>query len=158
MSILTQGTQIYFIDSALSSPAIVAVHCATAFNPGGSPADQIEDTCLEAFERSYKPGLRTPGAASMTINADPDQPSHVRLFELSQINPSPTLKWAVGWSDGTAPPTLDVYDEFVLPTTRTWYTFDGYISDFPFDFALNTVVTTAIAIQRSGGSDWVPKV
>ena len=158
MSILTQGTQIYFIDSALSSPAIVAVHCATAFNPGGSPADQIEDTCLEAFERSYKPGLRTPGAASMTINADPDQPSHVRLFELSQINPSPTLKWAVGWSDGTAPPTLDIYDEFVLPTTRTWYTFDGYISDFPFDFALNTVVTTAIAIQRSGGSDWVPKV
>ena len=158
MSILTQGTQIYFIDSALSSPAIVAVHCATAFNPGGSPADQIEDTCLEAFERSYKPGLRTPGAASMTINADPEQPSHVRLFELSQINPSPTLKWAVGWSDGTAPPTLDVYDEFVLPTTRTWYTFDGYISDFPFDFALNTVVTTAIAIQRSGGSDWVPKV
>ena len=158
MSILTQGTKIYFIDTALSSPAIVAVECATAFNPGGSPSDQIEDTCLEAFARSYKPGLRTPGQATMTINADPTQPSHLRLFDLAQINPPPVLKWAVGWSDGTAPPTLDVYDEFVLPATRSWFTFDGYIADFPFDFALNTVVTTAISIQRSCSSDWVPKV
>ena len=158
MSILTQGTQIYFIDSALSSPAIVAVKCAISLNTGGSPADQIEDTCLEAFERSYKPGLRTPGQASMVINADSSEPSHVRLYLLSQMNPPPTLKWAVGWSDGTAPPTLDIYDEFVLPTTRTWFTFDGYVADFPFDLALNTVVATTVPIQRSGASDWVPKV
>lgn len=158
MSILTQGTQIYFIDSALATPAIVEVHCATSLNPGGSPAEQKEDTCLAAFERSYKGGLRTPGTASMTINADPSQPSHIRMHELSQMNPIPVLKWAVGWSDGTAPPTLDIYDEFVLPSTRTWFTFDGYISDFPFDISLDSLVTTAISIQRSGTSSWVPKV
>ena len=158
MSILAQGTQIYFIDSALSSPAIVAVHCATALNPGGSPAAQIPDTCLEAFEESFKPGLRSSSEASMTLNADPDQPSHVRLFQLGAMNPPPTLKWAVGWSDGTAPPTLDVYDEFIFPTTRTWFWFSGYVVDFPFDFALNSVVATTVPIQRSGPSGWIPKV
>jgi hypothetical protein len=159
MSKLTQGTQIYFIDPVDDS--IVAVECATAFNPGGAPADQIEDTCLEDQERSYRRGLRTPGQASLTINADPENASHVRLHELSESDASDgteILKWAVGWSDGTAAPTVDSNGDFNLPTTRTWFTFQGYVADFPFDFALNTVVTTQISIQRSGGSAWVKKV
>lgn len=156
MSILAQGTKIYFIDP--DDDSVVQVNCATTFSPGGAPADQIEDTCLEDFERSFKPGLRTPGQATMGINADPRNASHIRLHELSEENPQPTLKWAVGWSDGTADPTVDSSGDFVLPTTRTWFTFQGYVADFPFDFAQNTVVTSTISIQRSGGSAWVKKV
>ncbi|WP_375591601.1 phage tail tube protein [Chitiniphilus eburneus] len=156
MSVLTKGTKIYFIDP--DTNAVVAVECATAFNPGGAPADQIEDTCLESLERTYKPGLRTPGQASLAINADPTNASHVRLHELSEDNPQPTLKWAVGWPDGTAAPTVDSDGDFVLPTSRTWFTFAGYVSDFPFDFQLNAVVTTQISIQRSGGSAWIKKI
>ena len=155
MAKLAQGTQIYFIDT---DSTIITVSSATAFSPGGAPADQIEATGLEDFDRVYEPGLRTPGQASMTINADSENASHILMHDLSEINPPPTLKWAVGWSDGTAPPTVDVDDEFVLPETRTWFTFQGYIADFPFDFALNTVVTSSVSIQRSGGSAWVPKV
>lgn len=155
MSVLAQGTQIYFIDP---DGDVVAVECATTFTPGGNPADQIEDTCLEDTTRSYRPGLRTPGQASMGLNADPTNESHLRLHELSETDPSPVLKWAVGWSDGEAAPTADSNGDFVLPTTRTWFTFQGYVSDFPFDFAQNTVVTTTLTIQRSGGSAWVPKV
>ncbi len=156
MSVLTQGTQIYFVDP--DDLSIVAVQCATAFNPGGQPADQIEDTCLESFVRTYKKGLRTPGQASLTVNADPQYASHIRLHELSEENDDRTIKWAVGWSDGTAAPTADSDGDFVLPTSRTWFAFDGYVSDFPLDFAQNTVVTTAVTIQRSGGSVWTPKV
>jgi hypothetical protein len=156
MSILAQGTQIYFIDPADDS--VVAVVCATSFNPGGAPADQVEDTCLEEFERSYLPGLRTPGQASIGLNADPRNESHIRLHELSEENPQPVLKWAVGWSDGTAAPTVDSSGDFELPATRTWFTFQGYVSDFPFDFAQNSVVTSTVSVQRSGGSAWVPKV
>ncbi|MCY1300858.1 Phage tail tube, TTP, lambda-like [compost metagenome] len=134
------------------------VECATTFSPGGNPADQIEDTCLSATTRSYKPGLRTPGQATLGLNADPENESHVRLHELSETDPSPTLKWAVGWADGTAVPTLDSNGDFVLPTSRTWFIFEGYVSDFPFDFAANTVVTTQATIQRSGGSAWIRKV
>lgn len=156
MSILAQGTQIFFIDPADDS--VVTVECATTFNPGGAPADQIEDTCLEDQERSYRRGLRTPGQASMTINADPRNASHVRMHELSEDDTVETMKWAVGWSDGTDLPTVDSVGDFVLPTTRTWFIFQGYIADFPFDFAANTVVTTAVSIQRSGGSAWIKKV
>lgn len=160
MSVLTQGTQIYFIDPEFDSSGagVREVECATTFSPGGNPADQIEDTCLSATTRSYKPGLRTPGQATLGLNADPENESHVRLHELSETDPSPTLKWAVGWADGTAVPTLDSNGDFVLPTSRTWFIFEGYVSDFPFDFAANTVVTTQATIQRSGGSAWIRKV
>ena len=160
MSVLTQGTQIYFIDPEFDSngPGVREVECATTFTPGGNPADQIEDTCLSDTSRSYKPGLRTPGQATLGLNADPENESHVRLHQLSEIDPSPTLKWAVGWADGTSVPTLDSSGDFDLPTDRTWFVFEGYVSDFPFDFAANTVVTTQAAIQRSGGSAWIRKV
>ena len=157
MSILTQGTHVFFIDPADDS--VVQVKGATAFNPGGAPSDQIETTALEDFDRKYKKGMRTPGQASLTIQADPSEPSHVRLHELSESNDQTEqiVKWVVGWSDGFAPPTVDVGGDWTLPTTRTWYEFEGYVSDFPFDFALNTVVTTQVTIQRSGGSAWTKK-
>ena len=240
MSILTQGTQVYVLAPKKSDPEkreVLEIECATGFTPGGNPADQIEDTCLSATVRSYLRGLRTPGQASLTINADPRKPSHVRLHELSEDDDIENLDWAVGWSDGTgitpgiggtvesvevtasgstydapvlsfsAPegpqgttaegdavmsgtgkivgvtitnpgsgyaeaPTITATDDtgsgatfvvtltepcFCLPNTRTWFLFSGYVSDFPFDFAANTVVTTAAAIQRSGGSAWIRK-
>lgn len=239
MSILSQGTQIYALVPSVSSPGtfeVMEVECATAFNPGGNPADQIEDTCLSETVRSYKRGLRTPGQASLTLNADPRNPSHIRLHQLSEDDSIENISWAVGWSDGkgiapgvaqeggissisvtsggtgytsapvvaitggggtgatataiiedgsvvavnitnpgsgyTSLPTVAMTGgagsgatgvaelgdgDFLLPPTRTWFVFDGYVSDFPFDFAANTVVTTAATIQRSGGSAWIRK-
>lgn len=65
----------------------------------------------------------------------------------------------VGWSDGKGVvPTVNTKgDNFELPATRTWFAFDGYVSDFPFNFALNAVVTTTVTIQRTGGSTWIKK-
>jgi hypothetical protein len=161
MSILSQGTQIYALVPPLSGTGpktVLAIECATAFSPGGAPADQIEDTCLEDKDRSYKKGLRTPGQASLTINADPNNASHIRLHQLSEADGDTTIPWAVGWSDGTSAPALNTAgDDFELPKDRTWFTFEGYVSDFPFDFAANTVVSTAATIQRSGGSAWIRK-
>lgn len=161
MAILSQGSQVFALAPTAADPAIfevLAIACATAFNPGGAPADQIETTCLEENDRAYMPGLRTPGQAALTVNFDPKEPSHVRMFELSQMNPSPTMKWALGLSDGTAEPTLAVGgDDFELPSTRTWFTFQGYLSDVPLDLAANSVVTSAATIQRSGGSALLPK-
>lgn len=155
MSIKTQGSKLFVIDP--DNDEILAVDCMTSFNPGGAPADQLEDTCMEdtSGTRTYKPGLRTPGQASISINADPANPSHVRLFELSQgdvVN----LHWALGWADGTAVPTVDS-GGFDLPTSRTWFLFDGYVADFPFDFALNALVTSSVSVQRSGAGQWVVK-
>lgn len=161
MSILTQGTQVFALVPTAGNPAtfqVMEIECATAFEPGGNPADQIEVTCLSEKVRRYMRGLRTPGQASLTVNADPRNASHVRLHQLSEDDTIEEIHWAVGWSDGTAVPTVSTEgDDFELPNTRTWFLFDGYVSDFPFSFAANTVVTSAATIQRSGGSAWVVK-
>ena len=170
MAILTQGTQIYMLardldtnGDPIATHVVTEIECATAFEPGGNPADQIEATCLSDSVRAYLRGLRTPGTASLTLNADPNNDSHYRLFLLGESNDieDQDVAFAVGWSDGTAAPT-GLQDtagdwDFVLPATRTWFVFRGYVSDFPFSFAANTVVTTAATIQRSGGSAWIRK-
>jgi len=160
MSIVTQGTQFYVFDGKTVSE----VECITSFTPGGNPADQIEDTCLsERNSRTYKKGLRTPAQASVGLNADPANASHVALHQLSESDDETILTFAVGWADGTAAPTVPAsgtsgtVDGLSLPNTRTWFVFQGYVSDFPFDFQANAVVSTTATIQRSGSSVWVPK-
>jgi hypothetical protein len=160
MSKLTQGTQLFFIDPDDNS--VVVVPGLSTLSPGGSPADQIEDTDLSSSVRTYKRGLRTPSQGSATVFADPEEAAHVRLFELSVGVANTNLQWAIGWSDGTATPTADSAG-FVIPVdssdayTRSFVTFAGYVSDFPFDFAINTVVTSAFSVQRSGDNAWFRK-
>jgi len=158
MSVLTPGTQIFALVPAVGAPStltVLEIKKANAFNPGGSPAEQIETTTLFDTVRTYVKGLRTPGQATMTIQADPAEPSHVRLHELSETDGDTTVTWLVAWPDGTGVPTLDeVTGNVVLPTTRTFFEFDGWVTDFPFDHALNAVVTTNVTIQRTGGSIW----
>lgn len=159
MSKLTQGTQVYVIDPRPSDPVVLTITCATGFNPGGSPKSQIDDTCLEETEAmAYKPGLMAPGQATLNVNADPTNDSHMALHEIFRDDSITELKWAIGWSDGDAAPTIDSNEDFDLPTARTWLVFGGYIADFPFDFQQNAVVNTAISIQRSGSLQWVKKV
>jgi len=163
MSMLTQGTQVFALLPTIANPSVlevVEIQCATAFNPGGSPASQIDDTCLdETVAQRFKRGLRAPGQATLTVRADPRNGSHVRLHELAEGDNDDDVKWVVGWSDGKGIlPTVNVAgDDFVLPTTRTWFAFEGYVADFPFDFAQNTTVTSAVSIQRSGPAVWIKK-
>lgn len=154
---LTKGTHLYFIDPADNS--LVRVRKVTAFNPGSSPADDVETTDLEeTIARQYDKGLQTPGTATGSINANPQEASHVRLHELSVDDDTNRTQWAIGWSDGTDAPTVDSNGTFNLPTTRTWYTFEGHVTDFPMDFQLNANVVTALTIKRSGPGTWQKKV
>ena len=153
MSILTQGTQVYM----LTGGEIVRIPGVTAFNPGGNPRDQIEDTSLEdTTSRKYKKGLGTPGQASLTINADPQEAAHTQLYDMANDSSDEQTEFFVGWSDGTEPPTVSS-GSVTLPTSRTWFKFDGYVSDFPMDFATNALVSTQATIQRSGDGVWTPK-
>jgi len=154
MAKLTQGTQIYFIDPADDS--VVEVTGVTTFNPGGAPADQIETTNLISTVKTFMRGLRTPGQASMEINADPTNAAHLRLHELANDDTVEYLEWAIGWSDGTADADGDSTG-FDLPTSRTWLRFNGYVADFPFDHSTNSIVKSTISIQRTGTSTWTEK-
>lgn len=153
MASKTQGVMLYTIDPADDS--ILIVGCVTSIDGIDTTLDQIETTCLDSEARTYVAGMATPGAASFGINFDPSDASHVRLHELKVAGT--TLPWAVGFSDGTDPPTVDTAGEFALPATRSWITFDGFMNSYPFSFALNAVVTSTVGIQISGEPTVIPK-
>lgn len=147
----TQKSHLYYFNPGDSSPSILRVSGITGFNPGGNSADQIEVTALEHKDRRYQPGLRTPGQASLSVNTDPRDQVHLNLHALTKHEPQPVLRWALGMSESGEAPGLDDSGGFwVLPNTRSWLLFDGYLSDFPLDFAQNSVVNAAVSIQRSG--------
>lgn len=145
----TQGTMLYLIVPADDpDPAeVLRVGCVTNLTGLGAPRDQIETTCLESLARTYEPGMPTPGTMTFTVNFDPEDESHLVVHQLYRSGVK--VDWAVGWSDGTADPTLGSDDGFDLPDTRTWALLNGFVSDVPFDFALNTVVTSNISVQLS---------
>lgn len=154
MAIKTQGTQLYFIDPADDS--VVTVGCVTSIDGLTVTNEQVETTCLESDARTYLSGLGTPGTATFGINFDTSDASHTRLHELWAAGTS--LYWAIGWSDGTAAPTADSGGTWDLGTSRSWIRFDGFMTDFPFNFAQNAVVQSTIGIQISGRPEVHAKV
>lgn len=159
MSVKTQGTQLYILDdSATGGPDIIVVECATSISGLSNPREQIETTCLESDTREYEGGLSTPGALSVTINFDPANASHLRLYELWKAN-GPNFKAAIGVGQPRdVAPTIDTAGDFDFPTTRSFIEFEGYIADVPLEFALNAVVTSTVSIQISGPYTIHPKV
>lgn len=167
MAVMTMGTQVYVTVPVLDSNEdptdvmeVIAIECVTSVTPPSASAEQVETTCLESFVRTYLSGLETPGTGSLGINPDPTKDSHYRLYKATKpINGArPVLQFAIGWADGTAAPTLDSNDDMVFPTTRSWIYFDGYVSDFPMEFALNAAVSSTVSIQRTGDrAGWIRK-
>ncbi len=157
MTIKSQGTDLYTIDPATGT--LLDVGCITSLDGIDTAIDQIETTCLNSLSRTYEAGLATPGAATFGLQFDPSEVNHIRLHQLKTAGTQ--LKWAIGFSDGTVAPTVGTDSageyEFVLPPTRSWLVFDGYMNSFPFTFGLNTMVTSTVGIQVSGEPVLIPK-
>lgn len=154
MPMKSQGTQIYIIDP--EDDSVLNIPCATSLSGISAGRDQLESTCLEAQARTYEAGLATPGQASFSLYFDPKVPSHERIYELWQAGTK--FDMAVGFSDGTAAPTVDTAGDFDLPTTRSWVVLlDCYFADVPLDAALNSLLTANVTVQLSGFPTVSPK-
>lgn len=154
MGIKTQGTYLYAIDPVTES--VITVACVTSIDGVDTTNEQIETTCLESLARTYQSGLSTPGQATFGLNVDTSETTHTRLHELKVAGT--TLLWAIGWSDGVAPPTVDTGGTFDLPTTRSWLRFEGFMTNYPFSFNQNDVVKSTVSIQISGEPELHAKV
>lgn len=148
----TQGTQLWFNDP---NNGATLVGCVTTISGITASRDQIETTCLDSTARTYEPGMLTPGNATFGINFEPTDDSHVRLHELYRLGTK--VDWALGWSDGTAAATAESNGEFDLDESRSWILFNGYISELPFEFAINTVVASTVGVQISDFPELFPK-
>lgn len=151
MAVKTQGTQLYIADpNASSGCELLIVECATAISGLSNPREQIEVTCLESDTREYEGGLSTPGQLTVTVNFDPRNESHMRLYEFWRDN-AENFNAAIGFGGPVnSNPTLDSACDFVFPSNRTFIEFNGYVADVPLEAALNSVWTSAISIQISG--------
>lgn len=150
MSVKTKGTQIFLevIDTAGSS--WVQIGCPTGITGLGGAKSEIDDTCLDSDEMESSPGMANPSPINVNLNFDPADITHRELWDLFENDQ--IRRFAIGWSDGakTIVPTFDTAGAAVFPTTRTFTEFRGYVLDLPLDFALNTNVTSAVQIKRTG--------
>lgn len=142
----TQGTYLYAIDP--DTETVITVACVTSIDGVDTTNEQIETTCLEGLVRTFVSGLSSPGQAQFGLNFDTGETSHTRLHQLKVAGT--TLLWAIGFSDGTAAPTVDTGGYFDLSTARSWLRFEGFMTNFPFNFAQNSVIQTTVSIQVSG--------
>lgn len=159
MAVKTQGSQLYFITEDSGGDKVInKVACATNISGLSSPREQIEVTCLESDAREYESGLSTPGQATVTVNFDPEEASHVALYEMWAAGGSNT-DFIIGYGGPRdIDPTLASDGEtIVFPTNRNFIYFDGYVVDVPHEGGLNAVWTSAIPIQISGPYTLVSK-
>ncbi|QEY15465.1 phage tail protein [Cellvibrio sp. KY-GH-1] len=70
---------------------------------------------------------------------------------------APTVGFSGGSGTGAAATATYSPAGLVLPNTRTWVSFTGYVQDVPFDFATNSVVGSAVTVKLSGIRKLVPK-
>lgn len=153
MSKLTKGTNLYILDPR--DDTITKLECPKSITGLGLSTPQINTTCLESDAEEFQPGMPSPGAATIGLDFDTAKDSHMLIDDLNEAQVK--AQWAIGWSDGTAAPTVDTDGNFVLPATRSWITFVGYVADVPMDFAINSVVQSNFTVQMSGRRVIVPK-
>lgn len=155
MATKTQGTQLYLIDP--QGDTVLAIVCVTSIDGLDVTRDDIETTCLEADDRTYESGMKTPSALTFGVNFDVAEASHLRVEELFQSGT--TLPFAIGLSDGTAAPTVDsTGSAFDTPTSRTFILFSGHISSVRLSMPLNDVIRSTIGVRVTGPRALVPKV
>lgn len=153
MSKVTKGTMLYFIDT--SDDSVVRATEISSITGITAALSQIDRTNLDSTGREFVAGFAEPGAAAIGVNFDPSNEVHVLMHEMFRLGTE--TEYAIGWSDGTAPPTVDSNGTFNFPTTRTFIGFDGFFSNVPFDFALNEIVRSAVTVQISGFPQLHPK-
>lgn len=151
----TQGTQLYLNDKDPSPAVILRIAKITSIDSLGGPASDIDITNLDSTAREYLVGLLDNGVATFGLNLDPTQASHIRIYDLAA---GARYGWAIGCSDGTAPPTIGPDDGFHLPTTRSWFTFIASVQEATTSLATDDVVRVQSGLRITGSITFTPKV
>lgn len=146
MSQSSQGTQLWFVDPATNE--LVEVNCPTAITIPAAAKEQLDVTCLGDTARRYKAGLGNPATVTFSVFFDTSDASHVLLEDL--LLSGETTTFVVGLGNGTAEPTIDTSGVLTFPTTRSYYMFDGYVSDGPLDIQIAAENTVEFSVQMSG--------
>lgn len=144
MALRTQSTTLYVNSAANTMTAITET---TSVDGIAGARDQIDTTNFASTEREYLAGFANPSPVQIGLNWDPINTTH-RTLETLYTAGTPVI-WVIGLADGTAPPTI-AGSTVTYPTTRSYMTFTGYISEISKTLGTNDAVRATLSIQRSG--------
>lgn len=154
----TQGTVIYMLDTSGSPERVLRIANVTTIDSLGGAASDIDVTNLDSTAKEYLVGLQDNGTASFGLNLDPTDDSHQTILENAG---GARFYWAIGCSDGTAPPTLNISPgvdtTFTLPATRTWFTFQASIQEATRSFSTDDAIRIQGGLRVSGAITMTPK-
>lgn len=125
MRIKVQKSQLFYFDGT----EIHRVQCAKQVELGTDTEEDIDVTCLDDEEDNFDAGKKTPGEGSLSIDLDDENESHLGLVALSKSNPRKKVMWYLGSSNSDDAPTVEAGSPATvsLPTTRTWWVWEGYL-------------------------------
>lgn len=124
------------------------IACVTNISGLGFEREEIEgNPCLASGKAPTAAGGLTYKNVTLDLNLDTAAEGHEFLWERGTTSTKP-LKFAVGLSDDDTPPTV-VDDEFVLPTTRSWYKITGAVVEGEDTAAGNSFLESQVAIKPS---------
>jgi hypothetical protein len=150
----TQGTALYMLDTTGSPERVLKIANLTNVDSLGGSAGDIDVTNFDSTAKEYLVGLLDNGTASFGLNLSPSEDSHQVILENAG---GARFRWAIGCSDGTAPPTIGAGPVFVLPTTRTWFTFQASIQEATRAFATDDAIRIQGSLRVSGSILMTPK-
>lgn len=142
----TVNTNLYVIDDT----TVHDIQC-NAIDGIGATRSVTEIQTLQQESAMMVAGSMQPGSSSFTIylhNSD----AQLALYDLYKS--AKTVTFVVGLQDGTAAP-VDADDLDQLE--RSWIRYQGFITDFPFNFAVNSAVECTITVQLQEAPDYFPK-
>ena len=148
--IKTQGTELYVLDTTISPPDVLKVANVISIDGLGGQASDIDVTNFDDLRfRQFLAGLIDPGTSNVNLNFD--KAAESQIFINANAGGA-RFRWAIGSSeDPGEPPTVNLGGtDFVLPTTRSWFTFSASVNQLQFGFAIDDVVKLNSALRVSG--------
>ncbi len=112
----------------------------------GGSRNIIDITNLDSLVKEKAAGLQDPGNGQFDLILDPTNAGHELLETLSTQTSNATKQFYLGFSDGTAPPTL-VGNTLTAPATRTGVSFKGFIKQYQRDFAVDSVIMVKCGVE-----------
>lgn len=144
--ILTQGTEIWVLDTTQSPPALLKLTNATGFPEYGPESSDIDATNLDSTAMEWLTGIPDNGEIAPTMNLA-DVQSHRFLWANQGTG---TRFWfLIGFSDGTVDPTTDG-STITPPAGRTCDLFQASVKTFRNSVESNDILRASCVLRISG--------
>lgn len=145
----TQGTQIWVLDTTQSPAALLKIGNASQYGDFGPQGNDIDVTNLESVAMEKLSGLPDNGDVTLNINFA-DILSHRWIY--ANVN-GDRFQFLIGYSDGTAAPTIGPGDTIVPPAGRTCDAFLASVKSARKSVNTNDAVRATVALVVSGAID-----